>query len=135
MTKERSVLQMVDFREQPHTSHLVFPPSGDHAPVAIDTWDVEDWEFRGFVNGSDRPVIVMPADSHWVVYSRSLVTVLGTEEALREGIGRKLAMRDVEREMLKNEPVPPDAPRIFVVPGDMADDVSAEKKPLPGQYL
>ena len=124
---QRSVLQMRDFALQPDTSHLVFPPSGDRAPVAIDTWRIKGEEFQGFVKGEKAPRIVMPFDAGWVVYSRQLVKLLSTEDALREGIGHRLAMRGVEREMLKGEP--PEPPTIVVVPNVGDED------PNVGQYL
>ena len=125
---QRSVLQLVDFRLQPVTSHLVFPPSGDRVPIAIDSWRIRDFEFQGFVNGDRRPVIVMPFDAGWVVYSRALVKILSTEDALQEGIGHRLAMRGVERELLKGEaPEPPTT--VVVVPNLGEDD------PNVGQYL
>ena len=124
---QRSVLQMRDFALQPDTSHVVFPPSGDSAPVAIDTWRVRGAEFQGFVKGEKAPWVVMPADAGWVVCSRLLVKILSTEDALREGIGHRLAMRGVEREMLKGEP--PEPPTIVVVPELGPDD------PNVGQYL
>ena len=122
---QRSVLQMRDFALQPDTSHVVFPPSGDSAPVAIDTWRVRGAEFQGFVKGEKAPRVVMPANAEWVVYARALVKLLSTEEALREGIGHRLAMRGVEREMLKGEP----ARTVVVVPNLGEDD------PNVGQYL
>ena len=144
MTLTRSVLQMVDFKEQPLTQYLVFPPSGDRAPVAIDRWEIHDYEFRGYVGaaGNEAPVVVLPADSNWVIYSRTLIKLLSTEEALREGISHKLAMRDVERELLKNEP-----PTVTVVgvPEEFLADLATKppsrdpdvwpSTPGPGQYL
>ena len=124
---QRSVLQMRDFALQPATTHLVFLPSGDRAPVAIDTWRVRGAEFQGFVKGEKAPWVVMPADAGWVVCSRLLVKILSTEDALREGIGHRLAMRGVEREMLKGEP--PEPPTIVVVPNVGDED------PNVGQYL
>ena len=125
---QRSVLQAIDFRLQPVTTHLVFPPSGDRAPVAIDSWRIKDAEFQGFVRGEKAPRVVMPADAGWVVYSRLLVKILSTEDALREGIGHRLAMRGVEREMLKGEPPEP-PPTIVVMPELGSED------PNVGQYL
>ena len=125
---QRSVLQLVDFRLQPTTTHLVFPPSGDRAPIAIDSWRIKEAEFQWFVKGEKAPRVVMPANAEWVVYSRALVKILSTETALREGIGHRLAMRGVEREMLKGEaPEPPTT--VVVVPNLGEDD------PNVGQYL
>lgn len=140
MTMERSLLQMVDFRQQPETTHLVFPPSGDRAPVAIDTWNVDDYEFRGFVNGVLAPVVAMPSDAGWVIYSRRLTKILSTEEALREGITHRLAMRAVEKDLLKNEPVEGQPRMAYVIPGDLVEGLVEEPvkpttNPPTGQYL
>ena len=130
MTSKRSVLQLIDFSFQPETSHLVFPPAGDRIPIAIDSWKVRDYVFTGYVNGSSDPVIALAADANWIVYSRRLVKLLSTEDAMREGIQRGLEMRRVERELLKDEP--PQTVQV-VIPKEML--VSDEDPSVPGQYL
>ena len=130
MTSKRSVLQLIDFSLQPETSHLVFPPAGDRIPIAIDSWKVRDYVFTGYVSGSNDPVIALAADANWIVYSRQLVKLLSTEDALREGIERGLEMRRMERDLLKDEP--PQTVQVMI-PKEML--VSDEDPSVPGQYL
>jgi len=131
VTSKRSVLQLIDFSLQPETSHLVFPPAGDRIPIAIDSWKVRDYVFTGYVSGSSDPVIALAADANWIVYSRRLVKLLSTEDALREGIERGLEMRRVERELLKDEP--PQPIQVVIPKGMLAPD--DEDLPAVGQYL
>mgnify|MGYP001617592594 CR=1 FL=1 len=129
---DRTILQMLDFREQPITSHLVFPPSGDRTPVAIDSWKVRDYIFLGYVAGSSDPVVALAADSGWVVYARSLVRMLRTEDAMREGVARSHAMQRMEKELYGEHPATSE-----VVVLDTAAPASTELMPVesPGQYL
>ena len=127
---DRTILQMLDFREQPLTSHLVFPPSGDRTPVAIDSWKVRDYIFLGYVAGSPDPVVALAADSGWVVYSRSLVRMLRTEEAMREGVARSQAIQKIEKELLGDRPAP--AEIVVIDPDDAPPGLPSG---VPGQYL
>lgn len=129
---DRTILQMLDFREQPITSHLVFPPSGDRTPVAIDSWKVRDYIFLGYVAGSSDPVVALAADSGWVVYARSLVRMLRTEDAMREGVARSHAMQRMEKELYGEHPATSE-----VVVLDTAAPASTGLMPVesPGQYL
>ena len=130
---DRTVLQMLDFREQPITSHLVFPPSGDRTPVAIDSWKVRDYIFLGYVAGSSDPVVALAADSGWVVYARSLVRMLRTEDAMREGVARSHAMQRMEKELYGEPPATSGVSSgVVVIDPEPAGLVPVES---PGQYL
>ena len=129
MTLDRSVLQLLDFSLQPDTTHIVFPPAGDRVPIAIDSWKVRDFVFSGYVNGVSEPVIALAADANWVVYSRRLVKLLTTEEAVREGITRALTIRKLEREMSEPED------QVVVVMPEGMEKLGVEKPDVPWQYL
>ena len=131
MTLDRSVLQLLDFPLQPDTTHIVFPPAGDRVPIAIDSWKVRDCVFSGYVSGVGEPMIALAADANWVVYSRRLVKLLSTEEAVREGVTRALTIRKLEREMSKGEP----EDQVVVVMPEGMEELGAEKPDVPGQYL
>ena len=129
---DRTVLQMLDFREQPITSHLVFPPSGDRTPVAIDSWKVRDYIFLGYVAGSSDPVVALAADSGWVVYARSLVRMLRTEDAMREGVARTHAMQRMEKELYGE---PPATSGVVVLDTEAPASTGLMPVESPGQYL
>jgi len=131
---DRTILQMMDFRDQPMTSHLVFPPSGDRTPIAIDSWKVRDYVFLGYVRGVLEPVIALAADANWIVYSRRLVRMLRTEEGMREGISRGLEMRKVEKELLGSENQNPD-PVVMMLDAEPSALGAVPKETSPGQYL
>jgi hypothetical protein len=135
----RTVLQMIDLSDQPVTRYVLFPPSGDRTPVAIDDWEVTGGEFRGYVNrpealGGWKCVVALPADCMWIVYSRDLVRPITTEESLRQAHARQVAMLALEDELM------PDRPKmggqVIPFPGAEAMGGHAEgAQPGPGQYI
>lgn len=138
----RTVLQMLDLSEQPPTPYVFFPPAEHRAPIAIDTWEVDD----GMVYGKQRmegiltAVVSMPADKGWVVYHRSLLREMTTEDSIREAAARATAAMELERELAPGGAEDGDLPagRVIVFPNGPralgtgeADDV----RPNPGQYI
>lgn len=82
----RTTLQLVDFAEQGDHEYVLFTPTRDGVPIAIDTWRVSDLTFTGYVAGDAAPVVLLPADTGWIVYSRKLVRRLTRAESIRQGL-------------------------------------------------
>ena len=122
----RSILQLADIAQQPRCSHVLFPPSGDRSPIAIDRVEIRSGILAGYRKGSKAPVVQLPAGCAWVVYARSQLSILSAEESLRQSIEQTEALRKVQRDLKV------DASPMVLVAGLDGDE---EQDPNTGVYL
>lgn len=95
----RITLQMVDLAEQPDCDYFLFPPSGDRSPVAIEWWDVDEHAFVGY--RGDEPVVVVRADTGWIVYHKSLVRRITRRENIEQGLAHSKGEYEIKAAFMK----------------------------------
>lgn len=139
-TSEKSILRIVDLKEQPASRFVLLPAGLDRVIIACDYYDVTEEVLTAYGPGGPEagPIFCSPVAAGFVIVDRKLTTTESLLDMMKRMHGDEIEAGKIHAELeeaaaLDAQPKPKAPGKIIQLRPDF--EPPAAPTPHPGQYL